>query len=276
MWSRRAFLGAAAGAAALCAKTPKGLKIGVMDGVLGLSSKPEAVGVAKSFGLEGLQVTLGRTPSGGLLLEDAALQAALIAESKKHALLLDAAYIDILHANCLKSDPKARALVVKGIEVTRKLNAPILMTVFFGKCAVLNRAELDYTADVFKELAPEAERAGLILGFENLLNAEDNLRALDRVASKAFKVYYDVGNSTNMVGVDAAAEIRRLGRDRICQFHFKDKGYLGQGKVDFPAVLAALADIGFTGYANLETNSPSGSMADDLKKNLSYLRGLEA
>jgi L-ribulose-5-phosphate 3-epimerase len=276
MWSRRAFIGAAAGAAAsLRAKTPSGLKIGVMDGVLGLSSKPEAVGVAKSLGLEGLQVTLGRTPAGGLLLEDSALQAALVAESKKQNLPLDAAYIDILHANCLKNDPKARALVAKGIEVTRNLHAPILMTVFFGKCSVLNRVELDYTADVFKELAPEAERAGILLGFENLLNAEDNARALDRVGSKAFKVYYDVGNSTNMVGVDAAKEIRWLGRDRICQLHFKDKGYLGQGKVDFPAVLAALRDIGFAGYANLETNSPSGSMADDLKKNLSYLRSLQ-
>ena len=276
MWSRRDFLGAAAGAAALAAKSPGGLKIGVMDGVLGLSSKPEAVGVAKNFGLEGLQVTLGRTPEGGLLLEDSALQAAFVAESKKNSLPLDATYIDILHANCLKSDTKARALVAKGIDVTRKLNAPILMTVFFGKCAVLNRAELDYTADVFKELAPEAERAGIILGFENVLKAEDNLRALDRVASKAFKVYYAVGNSTNVVGVDAAQEIRLLGRDRICQFHYKDKGYLGQGKVNFSAVLAALGSIGFSGFANLETNSPSGSMADDLKKNLSYLRGLEA
>ena len=77
------------------------------------------------------------------------------------------------------------------------------MTVFFGKCSVLNRQELDYVAGVFKELAPEAEKAGVIIGFENLLNAEDNARAMDRVASKAFRIYYDVGNSTNRVGVDA-------------------------------------------------------------------------
>ncbi|HEX8984336.1 MAG TPA: hypothetical protein VF767_02855, partial [Bryobacteraceae bacterium] len=73
MISRRAFL-MAAGAAAW-AKPGSELKIGVMDGVLGLTCKPEAVAAAKSFGLEGLQVTLGRTPDGGgLLLEDRALQ----------------------------------------------------------------------------------------------------------------------------------------------------------------------------------------------------------
>ncbi len=274
MFTRRGFLAASLASPLLAAK-PAGLRIGVMDGVLRLSGKPEAVGVAKSMGLEGLQVTLGRNTDGERLpLEDRALQAAYVAESKKHGLPLDATYIDILHVNCLKDDPLARKWVQRGIEITKNLNAGILMTVFFGKCSVLNRQELDYVADVFKELAPAAEKAGIILGFENVLNAEDNARAMDRVASKAFKIYYDVGNSTNQVGVDAAKEIRWLGRERICQFHFKDKGYLGEGKVNFPEVLSAIGEIGFKGYANLETNSPSKSMENDLKRNLDYLRGL--
>ena len=274
MLTRRSFLAGAAGSA-LAAKKPAGLKIGVMDGVLRLSTKPEAVAKAKELGLEGLQVTLGQSKDGGpLSLEDSELQAKFVAESRKHKLPLDATYIDILHVHCLKNDPQARRWVLKVIGITKKLEARILMTVFFGKCSVENRQELEYVADVFKELAPEAEEAGVILGFENLLNAEDNARAMDRVASRAFKIYYDVGNATNMVGVDVAKEIRRLGKDRICQFHFKDKGYLGEGRVDFPAVLQAVADIGFKGYANLETGSPSGSVEADLKRNLEYLRKL--
>jgi len=96
----------------------------------------------------------------------------------------------------------------------------------------------------------------------------------DRVASPAFKIYYDVGNSTNTVGVDAANEIRTLGRERICQFHFKDKAYLGEGKVNFREILKAVEEIGFQGYANLETGSPSGNVEADLRRNLNYLRGL--
>ncbi len=274
MFSRREFLAVAA--APLAAKAPRGLKLGVMDGVLKQSGKPEAIALAKSFGMEGLQVTLGRPAAAAdrLPLEDAELQGRFIAESKKHKLPIDATYIDVLHVNCLKNDPLARAWVLRGIDITKKLNARILMTVFFGKCSVENRAELGYVADVFKELAPEAEKAGVILGFENLLNAEDNARAMDRVASKAFKIYYDAGNSTNMVGVDAPKEIRWLGKDRICQFHFKDKGYLGEGKVDYRAVLQAVADIKFEGYANLETSAPSGSMENDLRRNIDYLRKL--
>jgi sugar phosphate isomerase/epimerase len=97
---------------------------------------------------------------------------------------------------------------------------------------------------------------------------------MDRVGSSAFKIYYDVGNSANRVGVDPVQEIRLLGKERICQFHFKDQGYLGEGKVNFPAVLEAIAAIGFAGYANLETNAPSGDADADLKRNLDYLRAL--
>jgi L-ribulose-5-phosphate 3-epimerase len=274
MLSRRTFI-AASLAAPLPAARTTGLKIGVMDGVLRQASKPSSVALAAQFGAEGLQVTLGRSPAGDrLLLEDPALQEAFLAESKKHRVPLASTYIDMLHASCLKSDSASRNWVLKGIEITRKLHAGILMTVFFGKCAVENPKEFDTVCGAFRELAPEAAKAGVVLGFENLLKAEDNLRALERVNSRAFRIYYDVGNATNLVGVDAAAEIRLMGRGAICQLHFKDKGYLGEGKVDYPAVLRALADIGYDGYAQLETSSPSGSMENDLRRNLEYLRGL--
>ena len=261
-----------AAAAALPAR-PAGLKLGVMDGVLRQSSKPEALGLAKSFGMDGLQVTIGRPgPAGKLALDDAELQARYVAESRRQQIPIDATYIDILHVNCLKNDALARQWISRGIEITRALDARVLMTVFFGKCSLTGREEMDAAAAGFRELAPLAERAGVILGFENLLNAEDNMRVMDQVASPAFKIYYDVGNATNMVGVDAPGEIRKLGRERICQFHFKDKGYLGEGKVDFPAVLRALADIGYRGYAVLETSSPSGDVEADLRRNLAYLR----
>ena len=141
------------------------------------------------------------------------------------------------------------------------------------RSSVLDRMELDYVCDVFREYAPVAARAGLTLAFENTLTAEENVYAFDRVASKAFKIWYDVGNSTYS-GFDVPKEIRVLGRERIGQFHFKDKGYLGEGTVDFKGILKAVDDIGFEGYALLETNVLSGDAMADAKRNLSYLRGL--
>jgi len=273
MISRRQFLAAAA--APLAGEQSFDLKIGVMDGVLRLSSKPEAVMRAKLLGLEGLQVTLGGKPGEPrLLLDDPALQSSFTSESMRQGIPIDATYLDILHRSCLKSDPASRKWVLRGIQATKRLKAPILMTVFFGQCSVLNRTELEYVAGVFKDLAKEAQRAGIILGFENLLSAEDNMRAYDLVASPAFKIYYDIGNSTNVGGFDVSKEIRWLGRDRICQFHVKDKGYLGEGKVDVAGAVRAMKDIGFRGYANLETTSPSGDVNKDTARQLAYLRDL--
>jgi L-ribulose-5-phosphate 3-epimerase len=97
---------------------------------------------------------------------------------------------------------------------------------------------------------------------------------MERTKSPAVLTYYDVGNSTQG-GFEVEKEIRWLGKDRICQFHLKDNPhYMGEGKIDFPPILKAIEDIGFHGFANLETDSPSKAVEDDLAKNLRYVRRL--
>jgi L-ribulose-5-phosphate 3-epimerase len=269
---RRLFLAAAAGAALRAA--PSRLQIGAMDGVFRLAGKPAAVTAARKLGLDSMQVTLGRSVDGRTLpLEDPALQAAWRAVSREHNVSLSSTYIDMLHADCLKSDANAPMWVRKGIAVTKQLGASVLMLVFFGKCQVLERAELERIIALSKELAPEAEKAGVILGFENTNSGKDNLYAVDKVASRAFRTWYDIGNSTYN-GYDVPAEIRALGRERICAFHIKDKGYLGEGTVDVAAALKAIDDIGFTGHAMLETSAPSGNPEADTRRNLDYLHKL--
>jgi sugar phosphate isomerase/epimerase len=50
--------------------------------------------------------------------------------------------------------------------------------------------------------------------------------------------------------------------------------YLGEGKIDFPPLLKAIEDIGFHGFANLETSCPSNSVEDDMTRNLHFVRRL--
>jgi len=100
------------------------------------------------------------------------------------------------------------------------------------------------------------------------------VRIMERSKSPAVLTYYDVGNSTE-AGFDVVKEIRWLGKERICQFHLKDNPhYLGEGKIDFPPVIKAIEDIGFRGFANLETASPSQSIDQDMTRNLHFVRRL--
>jgi sugar phosphate isomerase/epimerase len=276
---RRLLAGLGAGlysrsAAGGATKPLAGLRIGVTDWNLRLTGRIEAVALAARLGFEGVEVSLGRKPvEGRLPLDDAAVQDRYLAEARAHKITLAGTCLDILHVNYLKNDPLGPKWVAAGIPITQRLQARVMLLPFFGKGALQMQQEMDYVADVLRELAPEAEKAGVILALENTCSARDNARILERARSRAVRVYYDVGNSTNQ-GYDIYEEMRWLGRERICQIHLKDKGYLGEGSIDFVAVLRLIAEIGFEGFANLETSSPSGSVEDDMRRNLDYIRRL--
>ncbi len=272
--SRRSFL-ASTGAVLAATNRFDGFHIGVTDWNLQQTGKLEAVTLAKSLGFDGVQISLGRKPVDDKLpLDNAEMQAQYLQQSRQDGIPLDGTCLDILHVNYLKNDKLGQRWVSDGIGITRKLGARVMLLPFFGKGALTTHAEMDYVGDALKELAAEAEKAQVILGLEDTISAEDNVRILDRVKSKAALVYYDVGNSTN-AGFDPVKEIRWLGKQRICQIHLKDNPhYLGEGKIDFKAVLQAIADIRFAGFANLETSSPSKSIEQDMRRNLQYIRAL--
>ena len=87
----------------------------------------------------------------------------------------------------------------------------MILLPFFGKWALQDRAEMDYVGDALREIAPAAEKAGVILGLEDTISARDNVRIMERSKSPAVLTYYDVGNSTQN-GFNVVEEIRWLGR----------------------------------------------------------------
>jgi sugar phosphate isomerase/epimerase len=268
LWSRQDLLAYAAG---------KGVqfKVGVTDWNLRLENKPEAVALAKRLGFDGVQVSLGKGEDR-LPLSDPAMQRAYLAESKRLGLPLASVCLEILHKNVLKSDPLGRRWVGDAIPIARALGVKVILLPFFNKGALETQAEKEYVGDVLREVAPEAEKAGVILGLEDTISARDNVRIMERAKSPAVLTYYDVGNSTKN-GFNVVEEIRWLGADRICEVHLKDNpNYLGKGTIDFPAVVDALADIGFRKWAQLETSCPTDSVENDMAINLAYIRGVVA
>jgi L-ribulose-5-phosphate 3-epimerase len=273
---RRSFLaGGIVGLAGRAMARSHGLKIGITDWNLRLTSKVDAVETAARLKFDGVQVSLGRKPIDGKLpLDDRVLQQQYLTASKIQKIPIDGTCLDILHTNYLKNDKLGAKWVADSIPITKNLDARVILLPFFGKGALTSQPEMDYVGDVLREIAPEAEKAGVILGLEDTISAEDNVRIMERSKSPAVLTYYDVGNSTQG-GFDVLKEIHWLGRDRICQFHLKDNPhFLGEGKIEFPPIVKAIEDIGFHGFANLETDSPSNAVEDDLARNLRYVRRL--
>jgi len=276
--TRRMVLGTAVAAAAgpFLRAAGRELRIGVTDWNLKLGADPEALPLAARLGFDGVQISFGRKLTGGKMPVDSPeLIDRYLQLSAQHKIPIDGTCVDILHVNCLKNDKLAIDRVRDSIRLTKALHTHVLLLPFFGKCAIGGPDDRDAVGDALRTLAPEAEKAGVILAVENTISAEDNARILDRARSKSVQVYYDVGNSTN-AGFDPTKEIRWLGKQRICQIHLKDNpAYLGEGKINFPEVMNAIHDIGFTGYANLETDTHAGSSVEaDMKRNLAFIRKL--
>lgn len=273
LFTRRAAAAALLGAPLLRGAGLQGLKIGVTDWNLRMRSDPAAVPVAKRLGFAGVEISLGREAVEGKLPLDNADTIARYREAfRSHSFRPAGTCLDVLHVNYLKNDKLGEKWVADGIRLTKDLRASVMLLPFFGKGALETDAEKDYVGDVLRDLAPHAERAGIILGLENTISAEDNVRIMDRARSKAVLVYYDIGNSTRN-GFDVVREIEWLGKERICQMHFKDNpGYLGEGSIDLREVLRAVSRIGFAGFANLETDAPSRQVEPDMRRNLAYVR----
>ena len=278
--TRRKFLGSVV-AAGVCSRLAiarkEKLRIGVTDWNLNLGANPEAVPLAAKLGFEGVQISFGRKlVDDKMPADDPQVIARYLTLSKQHKIPIDGTCVDKLHDNGLKSDQLAQKWVLDSIRLTKALHTKVLLLPFFSRWALRTKEEMDYVGDALRDLAPEATKAGVILGLEDTISAEDNVRIMERSRSASVLVYYDVGNSTE-AGFDPVKEIRWLGKDRICQFHLKDNPhYLGDGSIQFAPIMQAIRDIGFSGYANLETDAPSKQLEADMRKNLAYIRGVIA
>jgi sugar phosphate isomerase/epimerase len=272
----RGIAAAPAGISVMKAARGAHVKIGVTDWNLHQTAKVDAVALAKNLGFDGIQVSLGRAVGGKLPLDDGDVQARYLEAAKANGIPINSTCLDVLHVNYLKNDKLGQRWVSDGVRITRSLNSGVILLPFFGKGALNTAEEKEYVADVLRELAPDAEKAKVILGLENTISAADNLKILDRVGSKAVQVYYDVGNST-AGGFDVVREIEQLGHKNICEIHLKDNPhYMGEGAIDFRAVAHAINDIEYRGFAVLETDAPSHSVEADMRRNLTYIRRIFA
>jgi sugar phosphate isomerase/epimerase len=276
--SRRTLLGAAAlaGFGGRLARAAAPLSIGVTDWNLRLGADPAALPLAAQLGFDGVQLSFGRRiVDDKMPADNPDTVARYLRLSAENHIPIDGTCVDRLHDNGLKNDKLAVKWVLDSIRLTHALGTKALLLPFFGARAITSEAEGMAVGDALRDLAQEAEKAGVVLGLEDTISAEFNVRIMERSRSQNVQVYYDVGNSMQ-AGFDVVKEIRWLGKDRICQFHFKDNpAYLGEGKVPMPQVVEAIRDIGFTGYANLETDTHAGATVEaDMKKNLAYVRGL--
>jgi len=161
------------------------------------------------------------------------------------------------------------AVVEKGLKAIRKEIQDV--TLYGGTTVLVVPAVVTKTVshrDAYKRsqehiqsLIPDAEKAGVTLAIEEvwnkfLLSAPEMAQYIDEFKSPAVAAYFDVGN---VVEYGYPQEwIRELGK-RIVKIHIKEYAKpkrfsyeLGEGEIDWKDVVAALREVGYTGWITAE------------------------
>src|ERR1700761_3782471 len=134
-----------------------------------------------------------------------------------------------------------------------------------------------------RKLIPLAEELNVTLCLEDvwnkfLLSPLEFARYIDEYQSPHIRAYFDVGNVV-LYGYPQDW-IRTLGK-RIAKLHIKDFSFkhqkgtdnsvaawvpLGEGDIDWPAIYAALHDVGYEGTATLELDPGDGPYLKEMRR----------
>ena len=113
-----------------------------------------------------------------------------------------------------------------------------------------------------------AAKAGAVIGVETSLSAADDVKLLDDVGSPAIKIYFNFANAVKN-GRDISAELRTLGKARICQIHATNEDGVwleNDPKIDLLKVKQTLDEMGWSGWLVIE-RSRDAKEPRNVKKN---------
>ena len=270
--------------------------IGMCDWNLGGPASYEIISKASAVGLDGIQVSIGTDPDN-VPLRTPEIRKKYIELGKQHNIRFHSvAAGSILNKLPLASEPQSAVYVIDAIEAAQSIGADNILIAFFGngdlrrkdlygamrehKTDGYSTYELDTKSvqrvvEVLKQIAPRAKDAGVYLGLENTLTAEQNMDIIDRIDSDIVKVYYDVGNSWRN-GYNVPEEIKLLTNSMICEVHIKDskaKAFKSEELgVDMQACAKALKQIGYDKWLVLETSGRKDQFEEDTRENIEFVK----
>jgi sugar phosphate isomerase/epimerase len=247
------------------------MKYGIRDGML-KAPLESMFTVAKEIGFDGIEYCIGGGYKESLLWQEDGHEKlkALADKDGMEICSLSPGVFSSLNPVVPEAEKRAegREMLTHVIEVCPLLETDSILAPMFPRdFAEWPQETWQMLIDGFKPLAEVAEKHKVYLDLETTFNADQLLMIIDKVGSDYIKVYYDVANQTNR-GYDIVAELRQIG-DNIGMIHAKDTDgkMLGEGRVDFKGVDAAIRDIGYDGYIVLETptgDDPNAANAQNL------------
>ena len=258
---------------------PLPVRVGMTDWNLGQRGDITKIGLAREIGLDGIQVSVqyptdGKSPT----LRDPKTQAAFKRAALENGIQICSLAIGNPGKNRLPmhTNPAFAILLAEAVEIAYNIGTNNILLPILGDSHIdmASQTQVDTFVTMMKEVARYAEKYEVVVGLEDWISAEDNIKLLDAIGSDYVAVYYDAHNIVSRIKGDIYAEPKMLGR-RISQIHVKNAAMLladPGGKLEWPKMAQQFYDIGYRGWYVLETNAPSGDIVADTRANIEYVR----
>lgn len=127
------------------------------------------------------------------------------------------------------------------------------------------------------EVGEMAAKEGVVIGIRTPLDAKGNIKLLKEIGSEGIKIYYSFQHALEN-GIDLCKDLKRLGKDRICQIHCTDTDGVTlpyNTRLDMNAVKRTLDKMGWSGWLVIERSRDKDEVRNVKKNfgtNISYLK----
>jgi sugar phosphate isomerase/epimerase len=174
--------------------------------------------------------------------------------------------------------PRARQNLEQSIRAAEMLGSSVVLVAAYSDSApdMTDESSFGPLVALLQDVSRQAADSGVVLGIEMSMSPQDHRKFVDIAGSSAIKVYYDVHNVAYYGHAeDAIPGIRLIGKDRICQVHVKNEGYLIEepGPIDWPGAFQAFNEIGYDGWYVFETqHKDRQQMLEATRRNVAFLQ----
>jgi sugar phosphate isomerase/epimerase len=265
------------------AKSDRRYKIGVCDWMILKRQKLGAFPLTKEIGADGVEVdmgSLGQRETFDNALADPAVRKQFLDTASELGLEICSLAMSGFYAQSFAERPTVPRMLGDCIDTMQRMGVKVAFLPLGVRGDLVQHPELrPAIVERLRAVGPIAERAGVVIGVETALDAAGDVKLLEEVDSPAVRIYFNFSN-TLQNGRDLDAELRTLGRQRICQIHCTDQDGVwleNNRRIDMPKVKQTLDDMGWSGWLVIERSrdaSDSRNVRRNFGANTAYLKSI--
>lgn len=233
-------------------------KVAVIDLMILKRQKISALPLTKEIGADGLEIDMGGLGDRETFdnkLADPKIRQEYLDKAKELNLEFCALAMTGFYAQSFAKRPTYQKMIQDCLDTAKAMDVNVVFLPLGVQGDLVKNPELRAPiVERLKIAGKMAKKAGVVIGIETSLDANEELQLLKGIGSKNVKSYFNFSNAIKN-GRNLPEELRILGRKNIIQIHATNEDGVwleNDPKIDLKKVKQTLDDMGWSGWLVIE------------------------